>query len=142
MISENDPNWKVSVNALIETSDGMLLVKPSYKKGWDLPGGIVESDESPVEGLRREIVEELGTSAEIGGLRCVDYIRSDWESRPVIMLIFSATININEVCVDGQELIDWRIVSRDIALDTVSKNMKIRLSRIWSGTLIYGESPQ
>lgn len=58
------------------------------------------------------------------------------------MLIFSATININEVCVDGQELIDWRIVSRDIALDTVSKNMKIRLSRIWSGTLIYGESPQ
>lgn len=142
MISESDPNWKVSVNALIETSDGMLLVKPSYKKGWDLPGGIVESDESPVEGLRREIVEELGTSAEIGGLRCVDYIRSDWESRPVIMLIFSATININEVCVDGQELIDWRIVSRDIALDTVSKNMKIRLSRIWSGTLIYGESPQ
>lgn len=142
MISESDPNWKVSVNALIETSDGILLVKPSYKKGWDLPGGIVESDESPVEGLRREIVEELGTSAEIGGLRCVDYIRSDWESRPVIMLIFSATININEVCVDGQELIDWRIVSRDIALDTVSKNMKIRLSRIWSGTLIYGESPQ
>ena len=58
------------------------------------------------------------------------------------MLIFSAIININEVCVDGQELIDWRIVSRDIALDTVSKNMKIRLSRIWSGTLIYGESPQ
>lgn len=142
MISESDPNWKVSVNALIETSDGILLVKPSYKKGWDLPGGIVESDESPVEGLRREIVEELGTSAEIGGLRCVDYIRSDWESRPVIMLIFSATININKVCVDGQELIDWRIVSRDIALDTVSKNMKIRLSRIWSGTLIYGESPQ
>lgn len=142
MISESDPNWKVSVNALIETPDGMLLVKPSYKKGWDLPGGIVESDESPVEGLRREIVEELGTSAEIGGLRCVDYIRSDWESRPVIMLIFSATININEVCVDGQELIDWRIVPRDIALNTVSKNMKIRLSRIWSGTLIYGESPQ
>ena len=58
------------------------------------------------------------------------------------MLIFSATININEVCVDGQELIDWRIVPRDIALNTVSKNMKIRLSRIWSGTLIYGESPQ
>lgn len=142
MISESDPNWKVSVNALIETSDGMLLVKPSYKKGWDLPGGIVESDESPVEGLRREIVEELGTSAEIGGLRCVDYIHSDWESRPVIMLIFSATISVNEVCIDGQELIDWRIVPRDIALNTVSKNMKIRLSRIWSGTLIYGESPQ
>lgn len=120
----------------------MLLVKPSYKKGWDLPGGIVESDESPVEGLRREIVEELGTPAEIGGLRCVDYIHSDWESRPVIMLIFSATISVNEVCIDGQELIDWRIVPRDIALNTVSKNMKIRLSRIWSGTLIYGESPQ
>ena len=142
MISESDPNWKVSVNALIETSDGMLLVKPSYKKGWDLPGGIVESDESPVEGLMREIVEELGTSAKIGGLRCVDYIHSDWESRPVIMLIFSATISVNEVCIDGQELIDWRIVPRDIALNTVSKNMKIRLSRIWSGTLIYGESPQ
>lgn len=142
MTSESDPNWKVSVNALIETSDGILLVKPSYKKGWDLPGGIVEFNESPVEGLRREVIEELGTSAEIGGLRCVDYIHSDWERRPVIMLIFSATISINEVCIDGQELINWRIVSRDVALDAVSKNMRIRLNRIWSNTLIYGESPQ
>ena len=142
MTSESDPNWKVSVNALIETSDGILLVKPSYKKGWDLPGGIVEFNESPVEGLRREVIEELGTSAEIGGLRCADYIHSDWERRPVIMLIFSATISINEVCIDGQELINWRIVSRDVALDAVSKNMRIRLNRIWSNTLIYGESPQ
>lgn len=58
------------------------------------------------------------------------------------MLIFSATISINEVCIDGQELINWRIVSRDVALDAVSKNMRIRLNRIWSNTLIYGESPQ
>lgn len=135
-------NWKISVNALIETSDGILLVKPSYKQGWDLPGGIVESEESPVEGLKREIIEELGTSAEIGELRCVDYIHSDWESRPVIMLIFSATIKTNEICIDGKELVDWRIVSRDIALDAVSKNMKTRLNRIWSSMLIYGESTQ
>lgn len=40
----------------------VMLVNPTYKPMWDMPGGYVQPGESPVEALRREIAEELGAS--------------------------------------------------------------------------------
>lgn len=60
--------------ALIRNLDGaVLLVKPTYKEGWDIPGGLVEADESPREAAQRECLEELGRNVEIGALLCVHY---------------------------------------------------------------------
>lgn len=38
----------------------ILLVEPSYKPNWEVPGGAVEADESPWETATRELIEELG----------------------------------------------------------------------------------
>ena len=43
-----------------DTDDNVLLVKPTYKDGWDIPGGYVEPGESPAQACSRELVEELG----------------------------------------------------------------------------------
>jgi len=55
--------------------DGLvLLLKGSRgltKDRWTLPGGFIRFGEGPVEGLRREIQEELGVCAEIGDLLAV-----------------------------------------------------------------------
>jgi ADP-ribose pyrophosphatase YjhB (NUDIX family) len=52
--------------------DGLvLLLKGSRgltKDRWTLPGGFIRFGEGPVEGLQREIQEELGVQAEIGEL--------------------------------------------------------------------------
>lgn len=53
----------------------LLLVQPTYKNGWTLPGGVVEKDESPRASARREIEEELGLN--IDSLRCICI---DWKS--------------------------------------------------------------
>lgn len=37
-----------------------LIVEPTYKKEWELPGGIIEKDELPFDAAVREIKEELG----------------------------------------------------------------------------------
>jgi 8-oxo-dGTP pyrophosphatase MutT (NUDIX family) len=52
---------RVGVDALILDHDGrILLVDPTYKPNWDLPGGMAETNEPPLDALRRELAEELG----------------------------------------------------------------------------------
>ncbi len=41
----------------------MLMVRPTYKDGCDIPGGYVEPDESPAEAARRELREEAQVAA-------------------------------------------------------------------------------
>jgi ADP-ribose pyrophosphatase YjhB (NUDIX family) len=51
----------------------VMLVRPTYKSGWDIPGGYVERDESPLAACRREVREELGIAPTIGRLLVVDW---------------------------------------------------------------------
>lgn len=44
----------------LNAKDEILMVKPSYKDSWILPGGIIESFESPEEAAVREVREEIG----------------------------------------------------------------------------------
>jgi 8-oxo-dGTP diphosphatase len=49
----------------------VLLVRralPPREGYWDCPGGFIDPDEHPKDGLRRELREELGVQAEIGPL--------------------------------------------------------------------------
>jgi 8-oxo-dGTP diphosphatase len=44
----------------------VLLVQPTYKDYWDIPGGYVETGETPAQTAAREIHEELGIKTTIG----------------------------------------------------------------------------
>lgn len=59
----------------------VLLVEPSYKPNWEIPGGAVEDDEPPWAAAQRELAEELGADWPLGRLLVVDYVRPH-ESRP------------------------------------------------------------
>lgn len=41
-------------------SGRVLLVEPTYKQGWEFPGGAVMANESPWSAAVREVKEELG----------------------------------------------------------------------------------
>ncbi|MFJ8230482.1 NUDIX domain-containing protein [Streptomyces sp. NPDC094448] len=57
----------------------VLLVKPSYKPLWEIPGGYIEQGESPLAACRREVEEELGITPDIGHLLVVDWAPSPAE---------------------------------------------------------------
>ncbi len=71
------PRIPASAGALIGDGDGRILIlKPTYKAGWTVPGGQIEEDgESPWEGCRREVLEETGLTVSAGRLVCVDFLR-------------------------------------------------------------------
>ena len=71
------PRVPASAGALIYDDHGRLLVlKPTYKSGWTVPGGQMEADgETPWEACRREVLEETGLAVQVGWLACVDFLR-------------------------------------------------------------------
>jgi len=61
----NAPKKIVAVKLVIWSNDGnVLLVKPTYKKGWQFPGGGVDLGEAPAAAVVREVREELGLKVE------------------------------------------------------------------------------
>ncbi len=52
----------------------MLLVDPTYKEPWELPGGTVDEGESPRAACVRELQEELGWTGDLGRLLVVDWL--------------------------------------------------------------------
>jgi ADP-ribose pyrophosphatase YjhB (NUDIX family) len=64
-----------SAGALIIDSRGQLLIlRPTYKSGWTIPGGVMENDgETPWQACQREVREECGVDVITGRLACVDF---------------------------------------------------------------------
>ncbi|MEU3772528.1 NUDIX domain-containing protein [Streptomyces sp. NPDC032472] len=59
---------------LFDDEDRVLLVDPTYKPGWEFPGGVVEAGEAPARAGVREVAEELGIDlGRVPGLLVVDW---------------------------------------------------------------------
>ncbi|MEV7795021.1 NUDIX domain-containing protein [Streptomyces sp. NPDC087512] len=105
---------------LFDERDRVLLVDPTYKPGWEFPGGVVEPGEAPARAGMREVAEETGIHLDdVPALLVVD-----WEP-PVppgyggLRLLFDGgrldAAQARRVLLPGPELRDWRFVSEDEA---------------------------
>lgn len=89
MLSIEFPTKRIAVGALIRDQIGrLLLVKPAYRDGWLVPGGVVDANESPRAGLCRELREELNLVFEPGRLLCVDYVSAHGDFADGMHLLF------------------------------------------------------
>lgn len=92
---KNLPKKRMGSGCLLLDNQGrLLLVKPTYKEGWEIPGGIVEDDESPKQCCLREIKEELSIDLSTIKLLLVDYNSYPEENNieESIMFIFDGGI--------------------------------------------------
>jgi len=86
----------VAAGALFWDDAGrVMLVRPTYKAGWDIPGGYVESPEVPRQTCAREIREELGLNVEPGSLLVADWAPSSDEGDK-LLLVFDGGILSHE----------------------------------------------
>jgi 8-oxo-dGTP diphosphatase len=69
----------------------ILMVRTSYRRGWDLPGGSVRRGESALDAARREIREEIGLAIPAAALRAVQAVEILLDYRHDHVTIFEMT---------------------------------------------------
>lgn len=132
------PGWEVpripaSAGALIFDDGGRLLVlKPSYKKHWTIPGGQMEPDgESPWETCRRETREECGLEVDRGRLVCVDFLRPRGERPGGMRFLFDCGTFSDEqlaaITLQDEEVLDHRLVELAEAKALLSRPIRRRV---------------
>ena len=134
------PRIPASAGALIRDERGRLLVlKPTYKKGWTIPGGQVdEAGESPWDACRRETYEECGLEVEHGRLVCVDF-RPLRPGRPGgVRFVFDcgevSAAERERIRLDEDEIEDHRFAELAEALELLSGPLRRRISQCAGAT--------
>jgi 8-oxo-dGTP diphosphatase len=80
-----------------DDTDRILLVQPTYKDHWDIPGGYVETGETPAQTAAREVREELGIEATVGPLLVADWAPHPDEGDKLLLVFDGGTLTAEHV---------------------------------------------
>ncbi len=133
------PTIPVSAGALIFDRSGRLLIlKPTYKSGWTIPGGVMEADgETPWQACRREVSEECGIELRRGRLACVDFRRPRPGRPGGIRFLFDCG-SVDDGClaaivVQAEEICEHRLVALPEAQRLLRRPIRRRVRAATSG---------
>lgn len=131
---ESLPKKRMGSGALFLNEAGqLLLVNPTYKPQWEIPGGLVELNESPRTACIREVKEEIGLDVAPERILCLDYLHAKGERTEGIMFIFWGGVlteaQIASIRLPESELSEFRFVSIDEAGQLLTPQMKNRLQK-------------
>ena len=127
------PAVPASAGALIFDRAGRLLIlKPSYKSGWTIPGGVMEADgETPWQACQREVREECGLSLTSGRLACVDFRPPRPGRAGGIRFLFDcgafADTELARISLQAEELSAYQFVDMSIAMTLLRKPIRRRV---------------
>src|SRR5919202_3650578 len=138
---------RVAAGLLIRDQQGrLLMVRPTYKDGWDIPGGYVEPEESPKRAAERELAEELNLRRAPGRLLVVDWAPHPAEGDKLLFVFDGGTLTESEVAAlrpDGDEIAEsrfWRADDLDeLAPARLVNRLRLALTALEAGQTLYAE---
>jgi 8-oxo-dGTP diphosphatase len=127
------PAIPASAGAMIFDRKGRLLIlRPTYKSGWTIPGGVMEADgETPWQACQREVREECGLQVHAGRLACVDFRRPRPGNPGGVRFLFDCGA-LDDACLaavvlQGEEISAHRLAPLPDALRLLRKPIRRRV---------------
>ena len=97
----------IDVAAVIEKNGKFLLVQEAQEicKGkWDIPGGLLDPNETIFDGVKREVFEECGCKVEVSGvLNIANRVLND---NTFIGIVFATKLIEENINFDPKEILD------------------------------------
>ncbi len=126
------PKKRMASSALIrDVAGNILIVKPTYRADWLVPGGSVEADESPLIAAQRETEEEIGLTLDLSRLLLVEYQAASDDTNESLQFVFDGgTINAQQIAqikLPLDELSEWRFVPLATAVQLLAPKLARRI---------------
>jgi 8-oxo-dGTP diphosphatase len=136
------PAKRMGAGALFRDRLGrVLLVEPTYKTTWELPGGAVEADESPRQACVREIAEELGLRLAVGRLLCIEWQGPEPDRTESMMFIYDGGIlDARLIQLPAQELSSYAFLNADeldkVTTPRLARRVRAALQAVSEGRVV------
>lgn len=132
MYYESLPQKRMGAGCLfVDEQDRILFVKPTYKSGWEIPGGVVEQNESPKQSCYREVAEEIGLERPISRLLVVDYNHPTDTKTESLMFIFDGgkltKAEIHAIRLQKDELSEYAFFEKEKLPSTMTTTLRQRV---------------
>lgn len=127
------PKKRMAAGALILDQRGeLLIVKPTYRDDWLIPGGSIEVDESPREACVRETYEEVGLDLPITRILLIEYQHGGDNRTENIQFIFDGGVltqeQIEQIVIPSNELSQYAFVPYEDALRLLNQRLARRIT--------------
>jgi 8-oxo-dGTP diphosphatase len=136
---------------LVDDRGWVLIVRPSYKRRWHLPGGYIHVGETPAAAVARKVQEELRIAPELRGPAVIAWAPHGGADRILFLFAGQLTPTLREaVRIDGAEIIGWTIQPPERLEDRLHPHVAARVraaidvagrGRANGGQLTYWQDP-
>lgn len=114
-----------SANVLLENSQHeLLIIKPTYRNIWGLPGGVIDAGETPLAAAIREVKEEVDVVVAPEELRfTAASLRQHGAKQPTYQFTYHATIDDERfaaIALQASEIGSYRFIGKDDVLRTAA----------------------
>jgi 8-oxo-dGTP diphosphatase len=146
---ESLPKKRMGAGVLIRNEQHhALIVHPTYKPSLEIPGGMVEANESPKTCAIREAFEELGLELSVGRLLVLDYLEPSEGRNESLQFVFDGGVfssdQIAQIRLPENELSQFEFLARDQLGAKMSERMSKRLEAAFTaletGQMMYLEN--
>jgi 8-oxo-dGTP pyrophosphatase MutT (NUDIX family) len=131
----------------LDAQGHVLLVRPTYKQGWDIPGGYAVPGESPLSACVREVREELDLVPDISGQPlAIDWAPVDDEGDKTLFIFDGGMLSdqdLDRITFADGELAELRFVAPadldDYTPARLARRIRTAVAAKKEGRTIYAE---